>query len=117
VINQEVVGAMLRRRGCEVCVVSDGAQAMVALEQPFDAVLMDWHMPHTDGLTATRRIREGERATGLHVPIVMLTARVAEDDVRTCLDAGADHFLAKPVDWDGLIGALRRCVLLGSTSP
>ena len=114
VINQEVVGAMLRSRGCEVCVVSDGAQALAALEQPFDAVLMDWHMPHTDGLTATRRIREGERKTGLHVPIIMLTARVAEDDVRTCLDAGADHFLAKPVDWESLIGALRRCVLQGS---
>jgi CheY-like chemotaxis protein len=119
-INQEVVAAMLRSRGCEVTIVSDGAQALEALElqdpqdMPFDAVLMDWHMPHTDGLTATRRIRAAERRTGHHVPIIMLTARVAEDDVRTCLDAGADHFIAKPVDWEGLVGVLGRCVPHGS---
>ena len=112
-INQEVVAAMLRSRGCEVMIVSDGAQVLEALEaqeRPFDAILMDWHMPHTDGLTATRRIRDGERRTGLHVPIIMLTARVAEDDVRTCLDAGADHFIAKPVDWEGLVSVLGRCL-------
>ena len=118
-INQEVVAAMLRSRGCLVTIVSDGAQALEALdvqnpqEQPFDAVLMDWHMPHTDGLTATRRIRDRERRTGHHMPIIMLTARVAEDDVRTCLDAGADHFIAKPVDWEGLVGVLGRCVPRG----
>jgi CheY-like chemotaxis protein len=77
-------------------------------EQQFDAVLMDVHMPVMDGLEATRLIREQERKTGGHVPIIALTALAIRGDAERCLAAGMDSYLAKPYRREDLLAALSR---------
>ncbi len=74
---------------------------------PFDHVLMDLHMPGTDGLDATRRIRQIEVETGApRTPILALTANASIDDREICLTAGMDGFLIKPLDRERLAAAL-----------
>jgi CheY-like chemotaxis protein/HPt (histidine-containing phosphotransfer) domain-containing protein len=96
--NQTLAIGLLQRRGHSVTVANNGAEA-VALSgaQPFDLVLMDVQMPEVDGLEATRRIRERERATGGHVPIMAMTAQAIKGDRERCLEAGMDEYLSKPV--------------------
>ncbi|MEI6494147.1 MAG: response regulator, partial [Verrucomicrobiota bacterium] len=62
----------------------------------FSAILMDMLMPVMDGLTATRKIRELEAATGARVPIIALTANVLPVHKEICLAAGMDDYLSKP---------------------
>ncbi|HEX4950334.1 MAG TPA: response regulator, partial [Blastocatellia bacterium] len=74
--------------------------------QSFDAILMDMMMPEMDGLEATMRIREREKATGQHVPIIAITANVMVGDREKCLAAGMDEYISKPVDVAKLYEAL-----------
>jgi CheY-like chemotaxis protein len=73
----------------------------------FDLVLMDVHMPGSDGITATRHIRklEAERGTR-RTPIIALTANALDEDRDACLAAGMDGFLTKPLDRERLAAAL-----------
>ena len=97
-INQQVAHAMLTRLGCTITMVSDGSEAIdVAKRDTFDVILMDMYMPGTDGLKATRCIRDFELGTGKHVKIVAMTASAHEADRQLCLEAGMDSFLSKPV--------------------
>jgi CheY-like chemotaxis protein len=73
--------------------------------EPYDIVLMDLHMPGSDGIEATRRIREAETG-GQRTPIIALTANAFEEDREACLAAGMDGFLTKPLDRDRLATAL-----------
>jgi CheY-like chemotaxis protein len=70
-----------------------------------DLVLMDVMMPVMDGLTATREIRKAPQWGKL--PIVMLTAKAMPDDQQRCLDAGANDYMAKPIDVDKLLSLVR----------
>ena len=73
---------------------------MVLIAQVVAAV-MDMMMPIMDGLTAARRIREGEAGTERHIPIIALTANAMAGDRERCLDAGMDSYLTKPFrPWD-----------------
>jgi CheY-like chemotaxis protein len=63
-----------------------------------DLILMDVQMPELDGLGATRHIRELEKNTGRHVPILALTAHATPADREECVSAGMDAYLSKPVD-------------------
>ena len=79
----------------ELIPVADGVAAMSVLEgEGFDAAVIDVMMPEVDGLAVTRAIRRDERRSG--VPIVLLTARVGEDDHIKGFEAGADRYLTKP---------------------
>jgi PAS domain S-box-containing protein len=95
-INQEIARAILERAGYAVDVVSDGAEAIKALNQtPYDLVLMDVQMPVVDGLQATRHIRASE-APGRRLPIIALTANVYSEQVAGCKAAGMDDHIGKP---------------------
>jgi CheY-like chemotaxis protein len=106
-VNQELATAMLRRRGCDVLVAKDGREAVALWERErFDVVLMDVQMPEMDGLAATRAIREIERSTGGHTPIVALTAHVLEGDRVRCRTAGMDGYVSKPLRVGDLFQAI-----------
>ncbi|MCE9665729.1 response regulator [Halomonas sp. M5N1S17] len=95
--NQRVAIDLLTQRGHEVELARNGAEALDAVErQAFDVVLMDIHMPVMDGLAASRAIRERERESGEHVPIVAMTASATKEDRERCLAAGMDDYVTKP---------------------
>jgi signal transduction histidine kinase/DNA-binding response OmpR family regulator len=97
-VNQRFVQRILEKRGYSVVVAGDGKEALEALrKETFDVVLMDIQMPEIDGLEATRVIRESERRSGLHMPIIALTAHAMKDDQDRCVAAGMDGYLSKPV--------------------
>jgi CheY-like chemotaxis protein len=97
-VNQRLAARMLEKRGHAVAVANNGREALAALAQEhFDVVLMDVQMPEMDGIEATAAIREFEKTTGGHVPIIAVTAHALKGDEQRCLAAGMDRYLAKPV--------------------
>jgi CheY-like chemotaxis protein len=100
-VNQELAVAMLEKQGHTVVVARNGREALAALEDcssgGFDLVLMDVQMPELGGLEATAMIRQKEKRTGTHIPIVAMTAHALKGDQERCLEAGMDAYLAKPV--------------------
>jgi signal transduction histidine kinase/CheY-like chemotaxis protein/ligand-binding sensor domain-containing protein len=97
-INQKLAVRLLERWGHAVTVCRNGREAVDALARArFDVVLMDVQMPVMDGLTATAAIRERERQTGGHVPVIALTAHAMKGDQERCLAAGMDAYVTKPL--------------------
>jgi PAS domain S-box-containing protein len=106
-INRELMQILLEAAGLRVELASDGLEAVdQANRLAVDLILMDMQMPHLDGPAATRRIRQTPH--GAAVPIIALTANAFECDRQTCLDAGMDDFLAKPVEPEALFEAVLR---------
>jgi signal transduction histidine kinase/CheY-like chemotaxis protein/CHASE3 domain sensor protein len=104
--------SVLEPRGAIIQIARNGQEALDAIkaagEDPtraIDLVLMDVMMPVMDGLTATRAIRGDSRWADL--PIVMLTAKAMPDDQQRCLEAGANDYMAKPIDVDRLLSLVR----------
>ncbi|MBN9659454.1 MAG: response regulator [Acidobacteria bacterium] len=97
-INQRLAVQFLEKRGCQVTVAGNGKIAVEAVrKEEFSLVLMDAEMPEMDGLQATAAIRNWERETGGHIPIVAMTASAMEGDRERCLNAGMDGYIAKPI--------------------
>jgi len=95
-VNQKVVTAVLRKRGFEIELASDGREALTKLaHSDFDLILMDVQMPVLDGLEATRLIRQEERWKAL--PIIAMTAHAMNGDRERCLEAGMTGYVSKPV--------------------
>jgi PAS domain S-box-containing protein len=87
------------------------------LAPTFDLLLLDLQMPELDGLQVVRAIREHERATGGHLPVIALTAWSRPEDRRRCLAAGMDDYLAKPIRSAELFAAIERLVSSPSVPP
>jgi PAS domain S-box-containing protein len=99
-INMLLIRELLRRRGHQITEVTTGTAAVKAAgEGEFDLLLTDIHMPGMDGIEAARAIRTAEALSGKRrTPIVALTADVLEAGKHSCLEAGMDAFLTKPVN-------------------
>ena len=109
--NSRHLERLLTRRGNLVRVVADGRVALdLAGEGSFDLLLLDIHIPGFDGLQVVRAIRERERTTGGHLPVIALTASAGREDRDRSLAAGMDEFLAKPYRNAELLATIDRVV-------
>jgi PAS domain S-box-containing protein len=108
-VNRELIRAMLEPFGVGVETANDGVAGVEAMRQgQYDLVLMDVQMPVMDGLTATREIRAMEGARGVATPIVAMTANVLPEQIATCLAAGMDDHLGKPINPTKLLETVAR---------
>lgn len=98
-VNQKLTVKVLEKQGWQIKTVDNGKDVVECLHRDhYDVVLMDAQMPIMDGYEATKLIREIEKQTGRHVPIIALTASAMEDDRKRCLEAGMDGFVSKPIN-------------------
>ncbi|MBM3541819.1 MAG: response regulator, partial [Alphaproteobacteria bacterium] len=108
-VNQMLVVAVLGKKGHTVDVVSNGLEAVEAVQRaPYDVVLMDDQMPEMDGVSATRAIRalDGPAA---RVPIIAVTGNVLAVDRARYEGAGMSDYITKPIDFAALGAAIARC--------
>ena len=110
--NVFALTSILEPRGAKIQISRNGREALAVLEksqsQPreeIDLVLMDVMMPEMDGITATREIRKRPELKKL--PVIMLTAKAMKNDQENCLAAGANDYMAKPLDVEKLLSLIR----------
>ena len=117
-VNRQVVSAQLANLGHTCVAVEDGEAAVErALQEEFDLVLMDMHLPGMSGCAAAESIRAHERDVGGRVPIIALTGLDAEEDREQARESGMDGFLVKPVGLDTLRERIARITPPGADSP
>jgi len=98
-INQKLASRLIEKRGHHVVVASNGFEVLAALEKrSFDVIIMDVSMPEMDGVEAATAIREKEKITGAHIPIVAVTAHAMTGDRERFLAAGMDGYVSKPIE-------------------
>jgi len=110
-INREIVLALLDGFGLQIDCAENGIEAieMFSLNpDSYDIILMDLQMPLMDGLEATSQIRKLPFENSTTIPIVAMTANVFKEDVEKCIDAGMDDHIGKPIDFEILIGKLKK---------
>ncbi|HUZ45739.1 MAG TPA: PAS domain S-box protein [Terriglobia bacterium] len=108
-VNQKLVMRLLEKRGLSVTATGNGKEVLAALEkQSFDLALMDVQMPEMDGFEATAIIRKREQGTGIHLPIIALTAYAMKGDEERCIAAGMDAYVSKPIRPQELFKAIHR---------
>jgi CheY-like chemotaxis protein/HPt (histidine-containing phosphotransfer) domain-containing protein len=113
-VNRELAKSLLKRRGHATTVAVDGREALAAFDasdgRAFDVVLMDVQMPVMGGFEATRAIRQREKGSGRHLPIVAMTAHAMKGDREKCLAAGMDAYVPKPIEEEVLWSAIETLV-------
>jgi CheY-like chemotaxis protein len=115
IVNQKLAARVLERQGHKVILAGDGREAVAALDRArFDIILMDIQMPEMNGFEATAAIRERERRSGDHVPIIAMTAHAMKGDRELCLQAGMDAYLSKPIRAEELTNLIYQ--LVGDTA-
>lgn len=106
-VNQMLASAILKKAGHRVDLAVDGVEGVEGVRNNvYDVVLMDIQMPNMDGLEATRRIRAMDDQSKANVYIVAITANALLGDRETCLSAGMNDYLPKPIDQKRLLAAL-----------
>ena len=117
IVNQKVAVRLLEKRGHQVIVAGDGLQAVAQYDaRHFDLILMDIQMPGMDGFEATAAIRDRERGSSKHTPIVAMTAHAVSGYDEKCRAAGMDGYVTKPVDPARLFAALRQSAIVRTPS-
>ncbi|MDP3666979.1 MAG: response regulator [Sediminibacterium sp.] len=105
--NVFALSKILKERGMEIVKAENGKNALEMLDthSDIDLVLMDIMMPEMDGYEAMKRIRSQRKFKNL--PVIALTAKAMNDDKQKCIDAGANDYIAKPVDVERLLSLMR----------
>ncbi|MDH5219460.1 MAG: response regulator, partial [Gammaproteobacteria bacterium] len=102
-VNQILISKLIRRTGAEVDIANDGEEALAAIRKnKYDLIVMDIKMPRMDGIEATQALRE----EGFTIPVIALTANALIEDRNTCLAAGMNAYLTKPVEKEKFYQAL-----------
>ena len=110
-VNQRLIARLLEKRGHNAVLVQNGREALEALDkQSFDIVLMDGQMPEMDGFEATKLIRQKEKVSGKHLPIIALTAHAMQGDKERCLAAGMDGYVSKPLKIEELFSVIEKVI-------
>jgi two-component system sensor histidine kinase/response regulator len=108
-VNQRVAMRILEKAGHRVTLAENGVEALAQLaSREFDLILMDVQMPEMDGMEAAGRIRDTERKSGAHVPIIAMTAHAMKGDQDRCLAAGMDAYISKPIHAAELLDMVQR---------
>jgi len=114
-LNREMIKAMLSSiEGLIVEEAADGKEAFEMFEKApdkYSLIFMDVQMPVMDGLESTKAIRAIGSAYAKNIPIIALTAATLESEIKQCLDAGMNDFIAKPMSFDDLIVTVTEHIL------
>lgn len=114
--SRVLLALRFRKLGYEIAEAADGVEALLQTTAVHpDLILMDVSMPRMDGLTATMRLKAD--AASRNIPILILSAHTRESDIRSALEAGADDFLAKPIDFPRLHEKIKTILGLNDQSP
>jgi PAS domain S-box-containing protein len=114
-VNQRLAVGLLEKCGHAVVIAADGKEALAALErESFDLMFMDVQMPEMGGFEATACIRDREKKTGRHLPIIAMTAHAMKGDRERCLASGMDEYISKPVLAAELIRAIDEVLAAGN---
>jgi signal transduction histidine kinase/DNA-binding response OmpR family regulator len=106
-VNQAVASRLLAKLGHTPVIANNGREAIDLLQQEsFDLVLMDIQMPEMDGILATKSIREREKSTHGHIPIIAMTAHAMKGDRARCIAAGMDGYVTKPINLEEVTAAI-----------
>jgi CheY-like chemotaxis protein len=115
-VNQKLAIRLLEKAGHRVTLAGNGREALAALENAgsrgFDVVLMDIQMPEMDGMEAAAEIRNREKNSGKHIPILAMTANAMRGDRERYLASGMDGYISKPIRPDGLFAEIERCLAI-----
>jgi PAS domain S-box-containing protein len=112
-VNQKLAKRILEKWGHTVVVANNGREAIDLLEktgESFDLVLMDVQMPEMGGYEATGIIREREKVSGGHMPIVAMTAHAMKGDREKTLESGMDDYVSKPINQDVLFDVIETVI-------
>jgi two-component system sensor histidine kinase/response regulator len=113
-VNQKLAIRLLEKAGHTAVLATNGKEVLQALKQVsppgFDVVLMDIQMPEMDGMEATAAIREQEKSSGKHLPIIAMTANAMRGDRERYLGGGMDGYISKPIHPRGLLAEIERCL-------
>jgi len=110
-VSRSFFTALLHKYNHQVEIAVNGAEALELWRRSdFDLVLMDVQMPVMDGLEAVTKIREAERISGRHVPVIALTAHAMREDGERFIATGFDGYVAKPAKIGDLLGEMKRCL-------
>ncbi|MEZ5644600.1 MAG: ATP-binding protein [Burkholderiaceae bacterium] len=116
-INLKYMSILLDKMGHDAVFCENGQEALTLVQQqPFDVVLLDYHMPVLDGLATTEAIRALDSPAG-QIRIILVTADVVNDTRKRALEVGVNEFTSKPLQAADLQRALRRCGLLEAGDP
>jgi CheY-like chemotaxis protein len=119
--QQMLLSLVARKCGFDVVIAASGVQALEAIKKTglanFDLILMDWRMPDMDGLECTKVVREREKDTKRHVPIIGLTASAMSGDRQKCMEAGMDDYMTKPFSIANLRQVMDSWMNKGDTVP